>query len=66
MEWIERRDGDFLASRNGKVLGRVTQGIGTIWAATAGGADLGEYISNQTARAAVEAHVRETKMAEEG
>ena len=69
MEWIERRDGDFLVSRNGKILGKVTQGLGTTYSAVAvyagGGShkmELGDYISNATARAAVEDHVRDVKL----
>jgi hypothetical protein len=69
MEWVERRDGDFLVSRSGKILGKVTQGTGTAYAAVAvyagGGShkmELGDYISNSTARAAVEAHVRDVKL----
>jgi hypothetical protein len=69
MEWCERRDGDFLVSRNGKILGRVTQGMGTAYSAVAvyaGGGnhkmELGDYISNSTARAAVESHVRDVKL----
>lgn len=69
MDWIERRDGDFLVSRSGKILGKVTQGSGTTYSAVAvyaaGGnhrAELGDYISNTTARAAVEAHVRDVKL----
>ena len=56
MEWVERRDGDFLVSRSGKILGKVNQGMGTAYAAVAvyagGGShkmELGDYISNSTA-----------------
>lgn len=75
MEWVERRDGDFLVSRSGKILGRVFSGSGTAVQAEAvyagGGSHrngLGDYISNATARAAVEAHVRDVKLpgAEDG
>ena len=69
MEWVERRDVDFLVSRDGKVLGKVTQGMGSTHAATAvyagGGShrnELGDYLSNSTARAAVESHVSEVKL----
>jgi hypothetical protein len=69
MEWHEKRDADYLVSRSGKILGKVTQGVRTVWAAEAvyagGGShkmELGDYISNQTARTAVEAHVRNVKL----
>lgn len=69
MDWVERRDGDFLVSRSGKILGKVTNVMGSTYSAVAvyaaGGShkvELGDYISNTTARAAVEAHVREVKL----
>lgn len=75
MEWVERRDGDFLVSRSGKILGKVTPSMGSVYAASAvyagggrHGMELGDYISTTTARAAVEAHVRDLKLpgAEDG
>lgn len=70
MEWVERRDGDWLVNDDGKILGRVFQGMGTAHAAEviyAGGGNhknsLGDYISNSTARAAVERHAREVLLA---
>jgi hypothetical protein len=67
MQWIERRDGDWLTDDDGKIVGRVTQGIGsTVCHAEsiyAGGGShkqpLGDYISNDAARRAVEKHARE-------
>lgn len=69
MEWVERREADYLVSRSGKILGKVTSGRGSIFCAeavyAAGGehkCELGDYISIRTARDAVEAHVRELKL----
>lgn len=67
MEWIERRDGYFLVADNGKILGRVTDSLtSSIYHAEvvyAGGGShktsLGDYISREAARLAVEAHAKE-------
>ena len=72
MEWIERRTGDFLVSRSGKILGRVSAGINSdvhhAEATYAGGGDhknsLGDYISNDSARKAVEKSARDTGLAD--
>jgi len=73
MEWIERRDGDWLVNEDGKVMGRVFQTIGgtlhhseTIYA---GGGNhknpLGDYISSASARAAVERHIGRVLLGDE-
>ena len=67
MEWQERREGNFLVSRTGKIMGLVSQGIGSsIYRAEvvyAGGGthrnSLGDYINEPCAREAVEKSVRE-------
>ena len=67
MQWTERRDADYLVGDDGKILGRVACSMGAAClraeAVYAGGGnhrmELGDYISNATARAAVEAHVRD-------
>ena len=67
MQWTERRDADYLVGDDGKILGRVACSMSTaIYHAVvvyAGGGnhkmELGDYICNPTARAAVEAHVRD-------
>lgn len=72
MIWTERRDGDWLVANDGKILGRVSQGSGTVYHAEciyAGGGThkqpLGDYISSETARAAVERHAREVLLPRE-
>lgn len=70
MQWVEKRDGDWLVAADGKVMGLVTQRIGSsVYHAEsiyAGGGThrfpLGDYISCESARRAVEAHARENLM----
>ena len=72
MKWVELRTDDFLVSRNGKILGRVSPSIdGSIHHAEAiyaGGGDhkqsLGDYISNDSARRAVEQSTKDTGLAD--
>ena len=73
MKWVERRDGDWLVDDNGKIIGRVYQGMGSTAVLAesiyAGGGThkqpLGDYISSKTARAAVERHAREVLLPRE-
>lgn len=66
MNWIERREGVFLTSPQGKVLGKVWQTLGSslhsaeaIYAAGGNHKNpLGDYISEPSARKAVEEHVK--------
>lgn len=71
MEWVEKRDGDYLVSRKGKILGRVFHGSGSAHVAEAiyaGGGNhkqgLGDYISVSHARDAVEDHIRGVGLAD--